>query len=268
MGDKDNINSEIGVISPDLGSGTAFTESLRNQGLPAKTVYRKISPRVVSDNFGRNRINPSTAEVSSDIARAISQAVSEGFHHLSLACNTASLDLFLESGLKELKKQGLEQGKDFRLLTTIDAIRQKYSREGIRPPLVIGTQVIAENLPKSDFDTTESIGRSDISAITQEVIWREKEMENSDTSTAPSYNKPLNDPNAFQDRMGDLIKSLEEMKVEEVLLMCTELGPAFARYQKLTGGVKIPFKLTDASNIVAEEFKRDLELVDTHTSVK
>ena len=245
---------EVAIASPDEGAGEDFKNVLETKGVKATVFHRKVRPRVVGSESGENVINPDQENIARDLANIIEEAVREGHEITTISCNTLSIEhRFIDPVLKILEQRNLVRGRDFTLITTLEAIKNKY-RDVSEMPVVLGTSVLARELPANEFKTLYSMKFPEIQGLVQEIIWRTKAVQGSDVSTAPSvYKGELASSDVLDQRVKLLVKSLKEAGINEVILGCTELPYAFKRFRDNNSNISIVTR--DPAEFVAEEIK-------------
>ena len=86
--------------------------------------------------------------------------------------------------------------------------------------------------------------------LVQEIIWRIKAFQGSDTSTAPNYSTPLNNKEYLNQKIEQLFNRLNELKIKEVILGCTELPEAF---DIMAARHKLTFTTINPADLVAKQ---------------
>ena len=243
------------VLAPDKGSGIAFTTSLiESVGHKhnVTTMNIEVSPRVIEGQLTQN-----VEEVTRQLQQAILEAVDAGATDITIACNTLSLTVFAQHARERatdiLRRKGREVPHFFLTITEI----KKYIDENRNKNIILlGTKPLSTIL-SSEIEGKTLTEENDLDLV-QEIIWRVKAADNSDVSTAPSYDVPLSNKN---ENATELLKKVQQLNmllmklnIEEVIMACTELPTAFALLKQATNE-KLAYKLIDPAELVAQAMR-------------
>lgn len=265
---------KIVSIAPDVESGRAYLRGLSASGVEAVQAHYEIPPRVVE-----GEITEDVLEVAEKLAAAILEEVRMGAEIVTVACNTAAL--ILEEArmgaetttvvcnapslklIFEIVEDRIENAQqEFRLVLTIPLIKKYLEMNPNKRIIVLGTMPLSEILAETEEIPTpanfEGQKREDLLELVQQIIWRVKAVQGSDTITAPIYNPPNDDKETLKERVLELDAYLRKLGVEQVMMGCTELPDAFnILVEEL--GLELPYELVDPATLVAEEIKRGQE---------
>jgi hypothetical protein len=173
-----------------------------------------------------------------------------------------------------LQQNGLENGKNYILYTTLDAIKEKYANTTEEErPFILCTRPLSEELPKQQpgLKTLNNLNLEEEIDLTQEIIWRVKAIKQSDTpqftenkkentgqntdlkkeqSVIPDKFIDMKNEETLKSQITKLVRQLKAQKINKVILGCTELPIAFKEYadpEVLEG-----FEFIDAADILVE----------------
>ncbi len=246
--------NKVVIIAPDHGSGITFSDLLEKLGVKARQADYIISPRVEGEG-----ITPNVLVVANDLAKAILAEITKGVDIITIACNTLSLPIFTNLVLELIEEKIEDSLPSFELILTIPQIKEYVQNNNNKKIIVLGTlplsKILAqtENVPTpANYEEKENL---ELLRLVQEIIWRVKAVQGSDTSTAPIYKEAINDENVLRKKLEELNNLLETLDVEEVIMSCTELPDAF---QILTDclGTNTNYKLIDPATLVASAIKQ------------
>jgi aspartate/glutamate racemase len=253
---------KIEVISPDFGSGVDFLKTLRRSGLK-KVCHNVVSipPRVEQGKLTKN-----VKGVVKALARAmIDIGANTDAKFLTISCNTLSLSVFVDEAFEMFGKFFKNDNK-INLILTVDEIRKYLKNNKNKKVFILGTKPLSQMLSddkKYNFPTLSNMEGStekDLDLV-QEIIWRVKADQGSDVDKNLDYKVSLNDKEANLreiKKSGVLLKKLFILlKIEEVIMGCTELPTAFnIMNEEIFGDGCLKLKLVDPAMLVSEAIKK------------
>lgn len=240
----------VAVIAPDQAAGDDFLKTLTQNNVDAVLFQRETPARVVNNELTQN-----PQKVSEALSSHITETIEAGHRIITISCNTESLPHFIDEAHRLAAEKGYAHNRDYILITTLDALKEEYPNREERP-IFLGTTVISEKLSPEEFKTLSNSGYDVIQKDIQEIIWRVKATQGSAYSTAPYYEGALDDQDILDNKLIKLAHSLNEAKLKEVIMGCTELPIAFARLRKLVPDFDI--KTIDPAVAVANCVKKEL----------
>lgn len=261
------FSEQVSVIAPDDDSGRDFQKTLQKCGLKTKYYLVSVPARVISDESGNNKITEDIKGVSEALAKHIRKVVEENKNLpiITIACNALSLEIFVRRAKSILLKDKdvLEDGVDYKLVTTISVLKNKYKNiEESKRPIVLGTVVVSDRSKEFGLESPSSMNLIKLRGLVQELIWRVKAVGGLDVSTAPKYGD-LFSREALIDRGEYFIELLKKKELYKVVLVCTEL-PVLHKIlveerviQKIDPLSK--FNFIDPAELVVESIKRVLD---------
>lgn len=232
------------IIAPDIASANQFSDIIKKYKIDTKILHVNVHPRVENNSLTKN-----TNKVVHDLDIALAQAKNLHSDTITIACNTLSLPIFIDPAKKFLTKDQ----KKF-VIPTIEVI-EKYTNLHDEDSIILGTKPLMEILSSDNKIRTHTLKDVEDSTekdlnLVQEIIWRIKFFQKSDTSTAPNYSTPLKNKKYLNQKIDQLFNRLNELKIKEVILGCTELPEAFdimATRNKLT------FTTINPADLVAKQ---------------
>lgn len=261
--------TKVKVIAPDEGSGKDYAEALQKdllEDFSLEKILANISARVIRGEIASGEDRD---KVVFDLAEALFKAIESGFTILTIACNTLSLECFIGPA-KEMLLQRLDQAHDelpkYELILTIGEIG-KYVKEAEaldKKVLILGTKPLSKILANGEGDEKKSAlptlaNNNEIDGeedhyldLVQEIIWRIKAKQGSDTRSAPQYEKPLNDPGALDEKLFELFNLLSRLRPNAIVMGCTELPEAFKMMKQLGHDLGEDLSLVDPAHLVAK----------------
>lgn len=259
----------LAIISPDRGSGRDFAKSLKTASqqldfpLTLKNFFVEISPRVEGWHLTHQ-----PRQVADDLAIAMIKALRQNFRWLTISCNTLSLAKFIDLAWEKVIDQVGFNPQEIKLITTLNVILEHLHRSQ-HSTLLIGTRALCKNISVTNptfltffnFPNLTDYQRYHYSNLIQEIIWRVKSLQKSDISTAPDFEISLADQQLNQKQLTQLMTKLVifliDLKIDELVLGCTELPAAFNQYlaDQDHPHQKLPFELTDPAYLVARKIK-------------
>jgi glutamate racemase len=248
------MSPRTAVIAPDLLSGVDFFQKLKTSGVQdvSQTDY-SISPRVEGE-----QITSEILKVAEQLAQAVMDEIGRGVDIITIACNTLSLPVFTDLVLKIINDRIEGSEKGFQLILTIPQIKEYLEKNNNKKIIVLGTIPLSKILAETQgFPTPSNInGEKNLPLLrlVQEIIWRVKMMQGSDTTTAPIYEEPLDDLEALKKKLELLNSLLSDLGIEEVIMGCTELPHAFSMLKELSDK-ELKYTLIDPAHLVADKIK-------------
>jgi len=259
---SENVTPQPSVVSlnPDQGSGNDFMTALKNAGLPTVTgIEATISPRVVN-----GELTPRHTEISKqlyDYFKKIAEEFKPRFNDdvlfLTISCNTLSLQVFVHEAFERLGEDIEDFDTKVQAVLNIDSIVKhcEKSKDQVIKTVVLGTKplqkILADTYPDKvqTFANFKGATDNDLELV-QEIIWRVKAIQGSDTSTAPKkYEGQLDDEKTLRKKVKELEEIIQQLGISEIVMGCTELPTAFLQY----GDSSRTFNLVNPAELVAQE---------------
>jgi aspartate/glutamate racemase len=227
---------KVHIIAPDLNSGNYFNNTLIKNGIETDFKVYKISPRVI-----KNKLSTSSSVV--DDLNQIFRNIENKFDKVVIACNT------LQLWLPKIDQVYLKKIKVF---TTFDACDWKFNNLKNKP-IWLGTTPLVETIDK--YVTFLNLNDFSAQDLNQDLIWRIKMLGGDDVSTATeNVSRDMQTSKNYQkikinSIKEDLISSLSQHNIHNVILGCTELPIVFNK--QIEKGIKF----FDPADILARYIK-------------
>ena len=246
MPSSSNPSKTVVIIAPDKLSGDIYYREFQKIYPDCILVPAKIRPRVIS-HPRPPRLNKDDHGIGQDIANVIQNYYHKGYRFFTVACNTAayhpyahytsriltwrSIPNLLINHRNITKFSQIYNPQTAYLLTNTSAIKIVFNPNNL--PLFLGTYPLTCRLSDCNYHTLIGHHQRRLTHLVQEIIWRIKATAGDDVSTASKEITQISDPKILDTKILNLGKQLQKLKLNRIIMGCTELPYAFSRLKNL-----------------------------------